>query len=558
MRTSALLALLLAAPSFAGVITPVTGGGGYQMQLPQLTADLRAQLTVMDQAGSPMLMAGALDGLLSKPGVTPTQIAAARLILEAVEHPAAATAAQNILKAAPAGLKVGEDLNDFARRVRQSSEGVTPFHGVRAKLPELERASGISWPQAEVGGLKERLDAFFAGAAKSGLVDENTAVDGSGEGKPNPAILQKAPDPMTEAYHLTVGETALETTVSLGELLGALQKDESTFLDKYLPKSVGKARERVLRLENKTSRVSVTMASDGKGKRLLWADFYESDRHPLLLKLADKFTFAPFERSSRKGEVEYEAPHIDADNMQLTTYGLRLAEDGTVLADEAMHVYVGKNLLVTTHDKEHSSVSKAQRLLTETGRRKTPSEMMVFLLGDAINRYSAVIDSLSNDFSLITEKVGRKERDDSILQDAVKAGRKIDVIHETILRQRQVLKDLLSINEFHRSEFVPVAELEKHLEALDHHLTVLDHYQERKNGLIELYRAKVSNELDEAMKRLAAISALIAPAAIIGSLMGMNVLLPGAALPHVFWIVMVLITAVTSGLFIAFKRKGWL
>jgi Mg2+ and Co2+ transporter CorA len=162
--------------------------------------------------------------------------------------------------------------------------------------------------------------------------------------------------------------------------------------------------------------------------------------------------------------------------------------------------------------------------------------MMVFLLGDTINRYSMTIDSLSGDFSRIAQKVAKKKRDDSILGDAVTAGRKIDAIHETILRQRQVLKDLLSINQFHQSEFVPAADIEKHLEALDHHLTVLDHYQERKNGLIELYRAKVSNELDEVMKRLGAISAMITPAAIIGGLMGMNVALPGAALPYAFWL----------------------
>ncbi len=556
MRFLPLLALL-AAPSFAGVIAPVSGGGGYQMQLPQLTADLHAQLTVLDQAGSPMLMAGALNGLLSRPDVTPTQIAAARLILEAVEHPAAATAARNILKAAPAGMKIGADLNELARRVRQSPEGAAAFHGVLAKLPELEQAAGIAWPQASVGGMKERLDAFFAGM-KNGAADEAPAVDGAGEGKRAPAILKKAPDPLKEPYHVTAGDKALETTVSLGELFAALDQNESAFLDRFLPKQEDKPRERLVRLENKTSRVSVTMAADAGDKRLLWADFYESDRHPLLLKLADKFTFAPFERNARTGEIEYEAPHIDADNMQLTAYGLRLSADGAVLADESMHIYAGKSLLVTTHDQERPSVSKAQRLLAETGAHKTPTEMMVFLLGDAINRYSSVIDSLSNDFTLIAEKVGKKERDESILQDAVKAGRKIDVIHETILRQRQVLQDLLSINEFHRSAYVPVADLEKHLAALDHHLTVLDHYQERKNGLIELYRAKVSNELDEAMKRLAAISALIAPAAIIGSLMGMNVLLPGAALPHVFWLVMGVITVVTAGLFVAFKRKGWL
>lgn len=555
MRTLPLLALLLAAPSYAGVISPVPGGGaGYQMRLPQLTLDLRAQMTVLNEAGSPRLMAGALDGLLSRSDVTPTQIAAARLIVEAVAHPAAATAAKNILKATPEGTQVGEDLKEFARRVRQSAEGAAPFHAIGAKLPELEQAAGIAWPQASVGGMKERLDAFFAGM-KTGAIAEAPAVDGSGDGKSNPAPLR---NPMQEAFHITVGDKALETTVALGELFVAIDKDEATFLDKYRPQSSGKPSEMVVRLENKTSRVSVTMSADAKETRLLWADFYESDRHPLLRKLAERFTFAAFERNSRKGEVEYEAPHIDADNMQLTTYGLRLDEDGSVLADETMHVYVGKNLLVTTHDKERPSVNKAQRLLAETGAHKTPAEMMVFLLGDTINRYSTTIDSLSGDFSLIAETVGRKKSDDSILQEAVKAGSKIDAIHETILRQRQVLKDLLSTNEFHKSEFVPAADLEKHLAALDHHLTVLDHYQERKNGLIELYRAKVSNELDEAMKRIGAISAMIAPAAIIGGLMGMNVALPGASLPYAFWLVVGFIGVVMAGLFVAFKRNRWL
>jgi len=496
---------------------------------------------------------------LARPDVTPTQIAAARLILEAVEHPAAATSARNILKADPIGKNVGADLIDFARRVRKSPEGAAPFHSVLARMPELERASGIAWPGSDAGSLRERLDAFFTGSLRSGAVDEAPAVDGSGEGKRNPSPLKKAADPMKEAYHVTVGDKALETTVSLGELFAALDQNESTFLDKYLPTAADKPRDRIVRLENKSSRVSVTMApSDAADKRLLWADFHQSDRHPLLLKLAEKFTFATFESSARTGEIEYEAPHIDSDNMQLTTYGLRLSEGDEVLADETMHIYIGKNLLVTTHDKERPSVSKAQRLLAETGRNKAPTEMMAFLMGDTINRYSTVIDSLSGDFSRIAEKVGRKERDESILQDAVKAGRKIDQIHETILRQRQVLKDLLIINEFHQSEYVPAAAIEKHLQALDHHLTVLDHYQERKNGLIELYRAKVSNELDEAMKRLAAISAMIAPAAIVGGLMGMNVALPGAELPYAFAIVVAVIAAITTGLFLTFKRSGWL
>lgn len=563
LKTSSLTlaASLAAASSFAAVVPTLPSGSAYEMHAPQLTTDLGVQLARLKAEDSPEMMASALTGMITAPGATPTEFAAARVILEAIEKPANIPALRSAL-AGPQSKKVGDSLLSVAALVH-AGQGQNAFRAIAAKMPALESEFGVQWPASKTGDVKARLDAFFAGAVQScALTMDGPVVDGAGaKSVPDEWALKKPKDPMKESFGVTVGGKAQDEKIELKDILAAIDSHDSAFLDRFLPQGEAAAKDRLVKLSNAKGRVSVTMASDGSkedSRRMLWADFFESDKHPLLGKLAQKFTFAQFQRQALAGEVDYEAPSIDGDTMQLTTYGLRLGPGGAIENDETTHIYVGKDILVTTHDKARPSVEKAAGLLAETGRYMEPKEMMVFMLGSTINRYSGVIDSLSKDFSLIAEKAGHKDRDDSILQDTVRAGRKIDLIHETVLRQRQVLKDLLSINEFHRSEFVPVAALEKRLEALDHHLTVLDHYQERKNGLIELYRAKVSNELDEAMKRLASMSMLVAPAAIVGSLMGMNILIPGSTLPHVFWIVIGVISAVTAGLFVSFRRKKWL
>lgn len=555
LRLTAFLAAVLVLPASAGVVAPLPGAA-LEMHAPQLAVDLGAQLSQLEGA-APQLVAPSLLTTISQPGVTPTQVAAARLIVEAVAHPAYIPALRALLPG-EAGRAAGDKLLVLASRVH-AAQVQDSFHEVSAALPNVENGFGTAWHADAVGGIKQSLDAFFAGAVKSGALEMETAVDGAGEKRmPGDWKLRKPADPMKEVFRVVIGNKRIPAQITVQQLFDAIESQDAAFVDRFLPRAEGASPKRVVRLFNDAARVTITLVDDGKGgERLLWADFYESDKHPLLGKLAQKFTFVPFKHGGSR-TLQYEAPNIDGDNAQLTVYGLKLEADGGIADGEALHVYVGKKLLVTTHEQARPSVTKAQRLLTETGRYKSPKDMMSFLLGDTINRYSLVIDSLSSDFAAINEKVGKKDADESIMQDAVAAGRKIDVIHETVLKQRQVLRDLLSINQFHQSEYVPVAEIERHVQALDHHLTVLDHYQERKNGLIELYRAKVSNELDEAMKRLAALSMLVAPAAIVGSLMGMNIVIPGMNMPHVFWLVIGLISAVTGGLFVLFRRKKWL
>lgn len=557
-----LLAVSLAVPAPAANLHVAAAHPVFAAHMPALAMDLRAQVRALSVPGmTPGIMATTLGLTLTDPASTPSQLAAARLTLAALAAPRARPAVSGVIAdlagADPAVAAVSAQLTALAQQVGDAPEARQAFAPVLAEASRLGRQTGLSLNAGNLDDLRASLDRFFAGMTARAADGEDAVLAQGMTPLPRPAgwSLTKPADPLDERFTVITGREKHGRSIPLRELLAALDQDDATLLDRLAAKGGAGSAARLIRIGN--GKVRVMIAQNEKGERSIWADFLETERHPLLDKLASKFTFAPF-RASRGTAVEYEAPAIDKDNAQFTAYGLRLSPEGDALADETLHLYVGQGFLVTTHAKERSSVGKTQRLLEVTGAYKTPAELAAYILGEAISRYSIVVDGLSQDFKVIAEKAGKKETDDSILEDAVRAGRKIDRVYETVLRQKQVLRDLLSQNEFHRSPFVPEKSLRRQVEALDHHLTVLDHYQERKNGLVELYRAKVSNDLDTAMKRLAAISALISPALVAGGLYGMNVALPFAHSPYAFLAIMLVVGASMAVLAVLFRRKGWL
>jgi magnesium transporter len=68
----------------------------------------------------------------------------------------------------------------------------------------------------------------------------------------------------------------------------------------------------------------------------------------------------------------------------------------------------------------------------------------------------------------------------------------------------------------------------------------------------------VSNNLNDAMKFLTALTIVVTVPTIVGSLWGMNVSLPGDDLSTAFWYLLMLATGVSGLLALLFWRRGWL
>ncbi|MBY0402431.1 MAG: magnesium transporter CorA family protein [Cyanobacteria bacterium] len=321
--------------------------------------------------------------------------------------------------------------------------------------------------------------------------------------------------------------------------------------------------------------VSLTVVKGDGEKRLFWFDFEQGEQHPLLQALSEKFSFAPFlcqshhdvdgtpnlnsieEKSS--DAMTFEVPYMDENNIQLTAYVIQSKGKGQKLTPQTLHLYAGESFLVTSHEGKNPSVEKTQRLLKGTGKYKKPSELLSFIFTDIINHYGVVIDSLSTDLKSLSDKVSKNQvKGAQIFDEFYQTEQKIDDVFQNIIRQKRVLKELLELNEFHNSKYVSHKDFQEILESLIHHLEVVDHYQERKNGLINLERAKISNHLDTVMKRIAGIGVLLSPPSLMAGLMGMNVPVPGTEVPGMFWYLTGGAAAFSTGMYALLKRKKWL
>ncbi len=96
----------------------------------------------------------------------------------------------------------------------------------------------------------------------------------------------------------------------------------------------------------------------------------------------------------------------------------------------------------------------------------------------------------------------------------------------------------------------------------DHTLRIIDqlrNVQELTDALIELVRVEATNVQNETTKRLTGWAAIIAVPTFIASVYGMNFeLVPQSGRIHGFWFALSLMSASAIGLYVYFRKRGWI
>lgn len=345
------------------------------------------------------------------------------------------------------------------------------------------------------------------------------------------------------------------------ELVEAIATNNSGYFDHLFDSATTKKHKNVAQFSNthNNRQMKVTCVKGEESKRLIWFDFEGTGDSPILDKLAKRFTFAKvINDQAENSHISYEIPHIDKDNAQLTAYCMKLNPETNDVSLQKLRLYAGENFFLTTHAEPRFSIDKATNLLMDTGKYKKPGEMLTFIMNDTIHRYGNAIESLTKEFKAIAVKMAKKETDDTVMEDFLKTGEKIDKLYENVIRQKQVVIDLMELNVFHESPFLNNRDLQGMVQDLEHHMEVLDHYQDRKNGLIELHHTNFSNDMSDAMKRIASYGLILAPTTAAGALWGMNVAVPGATEPNMFMFILGGIATATAGIFARLKYRKWI
>lgn len=348
-------------------------------------------------------------------------------------------------------------------------------------------------------------------------------------------------------------------------------------LKSHLNKAGIKSKDNLIEAQDEINPATLRFfkSKDNKGadQYLSWLAF-TTRNHPELEHTLSQFNFPPDTESTQdKNFLTFERPGITHDRIKLTSYyfkaytekvadpekGKGVAKDIITWEPELVELYAGKDFLITATESDNKLLNKAGHYLSESGKYKAPAEMVTVLLQNIIQHNSQTIHAFAKQLDQMSQTITEnKNFNDKSISQFAELGSELFEINSTVLTQKAVIEDLLESNEFFQSPMIDTARYEQLLLKLNQQLDTLEHYQEHKNGLINLERAKASNQMDQSMKRLAAISTISIPPLTVAGFLGMNVLIPGSGIPWLFWAAVGGSTAASGGLFAVLKKKKWI
>lgn len=342
-------------------------------------------------------------------------------------------------------------------------------------------------------------------------------------------------------------------------LIQALCDGDEARLEKLMAKTGGSLKPGSIQEVEVPGESRLLVAKQADGELFFWLDLQDLD-HPELKPLSDRYTFSPFDIDEDHDDaIAVEMPVFDRDSVQLTAYCLgNIDKDGN-LPTELMHLYAGKDFLITTHDHVSPTLEKKARLLMENGRFPPPPELVSSIMDDLVRRYSRKIEACKPMFRSLQEQLSGQQTGPDIVAEFLRLDHAISKIDDTLLQQKRVLEEVISINRIRNVEFIKNDDLKLVLDKIDQLQTgALDKTRDRYGSMVSLNRSNMSGKVEASNKRLAALGTLVMPYMVISGLMGMNVIVPGAGAAGMFWMLLGGATATSGGLYVALKKKKWI
>ncbi len=228
---------------------------------------------------------------------------------------------------------------------------------------------------------------------------------------------------------------------------------------------------------------------------------------------------------------------------------------------EQISIVLGKNFLISFQEEAIRDVFNPVRNKLKSSRsqiRQRPVDYLLYSMIDLIvDNYFVVMEKLGEQIELLEEEVTRRSNKRSLA--------KINQLRkELIVLKRNIgpVRDL--VNSIIRSESELLDDnTVKYFKDVHDHISqahdLSDNYRDFMMTIQDLYLSNVNLKMNEAMKIMAVVTSLLAPATVIGGIFGMNFrIIPFSENPNGFYFVVALMIIVPLFMISWFKRKGLL
>jgi magnesium transporter len=288
----------------------------------------------------------------------------------------------------------------------------------------------------------------------------------------------------------------------------------------------------------------------------LWVDLEDASAETLA-ELADIFGLHHLvaediiERNQRAKIVAWD------DSLHLVLFALRYE---TELRVAEIDMVLGRRFLITSHPLGWQPLE----VLGGDGRGVGAllgqgTDMLLYgLIDPIVDGYFPVIDRLSDEIDRLEDDVV-SQMDPTVVERLFRVRRALLEVRHHVSPEREILnqlsnRDMPLIDPDHRLYFRDI---------YDHTIRVtdeLDTHRELATGVLDAYLTSVNNNLSEIMKRLTAITAVLAGVGAAAGLFGMSEASSSLALPAPlgFWLVVAVVIAIGVVVFAYFRRIDWI
>jgi magnesium transporter len=259
---------------------------------------------------------------------------------------------------------------------------------------------------------------------------------------------------------------------------------------------------------------------------------------------------------------EHQRPKLDryTSHLFVTAYAVGLDEGTGQLAMHEVAAFITANALVTVRKSEGFAIDQVvERWDQSADLAKYGVGFLLYgLLDYVVDSHFDAVQSLDTQIEALEDQLFDDTAKDRGMQRRTFELRKsLVALRRVVLPMREVVNSLLR-----RDLHVVDAEMLPYFQDVYDHVLRASEWTESLRDLVtavlETRLMVRSNRLNVIMKQVTSWAAIIAVPTAITGFYGQNVPYPGSGQPIGFWTSTVVTIAMSSGLFLVFRRKNWL
>jgi magnesium transporter len=255
-------------------------------------------------------------------------------------------------------------------------------------------------------------------------------------------------------------------------------------------------------------------------------------------------------------------PKIESygDYLYLILHGIDFSAAEHCFRTKDVDFFLGEQFLVTVHPGVSRSIGKVSGACLRDSRimAEGPGMLMYRIIDTMVDNYRPEVDELEERLDEIETEVFEQPTPD-IARRILSLKKDVASLRQVVLPQRD------GVGRLARREFPLVGEqlAYRFRDVHDNLVRLVDEsmfFQDRIASILDAHLSSVSNQLNSVMKVLTIMSTLFLPLTVLTGMWGMNVDLPHFAGGDraQFWWVVAMMLALSIGMLIYFRRRGWI